>query len=32
MDLKNKPKTIGYWLSEKKCQKMNWTELAILCK
>lgn len=31
--MENKPpKVIGYWLSEKKTQKLNWTEFGIVCR
>lgn len=28
----NSPKVIGYWMSEKKSQKLNWSEFAKVCR
>lgn len=25
-------KLIGYWMSDKKTQKLNWTEFAVVCR
>lgn len=30
--VKNDSKILGYWMSEKKSQKLNWTEFARVCR